>query len=132
MKRAAAIVMLLCLAGCGSSSPSDKIQSAVSHLQDVLATYNGTPQPNLAATRNACRQARNDLSGQDAFTAVQPIASRRAEVTALRDAYSLASTGFRDCAVAASTWNYPLMVTAVHELIAANQQLRRARGLEPR
>lgn len=131
MKRvAAAVFLLLLLAGCGSSY-TDTTRSAVSSMRDTLQHYNGSHPTSLAATGSACSSAYDDLGAHASdLTKGSPPSRYRKVVADLRSAYQSARQGFHDCARAASSNNYPLMASAQSEIAAANTAISRARAAD--
>lgn len=117
----------LVLSGCGSNSYQSSARTAVSHLTDTFAGYNRAPQHDLTQTAAACRTAEAGISAARLPSA--PSTGRfHAVGTSLAHAYTLARSGFANCASSAQHMNYPGMVRAQTELAGANTWLHHARA----
>lgn len=118
---ALATVLLVALSGCGSnSSYTDGARSSVSNLRSIIATYDGVNTGSLASTGVACNIAASKFRARSsAFRSGVPSQYRTVSY-ALAHGVSAARAGFSDCADAARTLNYPLMMKATQELQVAN------------
>lgn len=111
----------LTLCGCGSTNKVDAMAK-------VLTTYNESRQRDLAEAGAACKKASDDLRATGAAQALASPNARNGEtVRDLEQAVRSAQTGFADCARAAETLDYGLMVQATSEINAANASIERLR-----
>jgi hypothetical protein len=123
------IALSILLAGCGGS-PADNVRSAVSHMQDVIQTYNASGQASLTDTSAACKKAYDDLGDSSALVSQKLTGKQAQELKLLRRAYRSARAGFLNCEQAAAALDFPRMAAAQQQLAAANAAIARARRLE--
>jgi hypothetical protein len=124
----AGVCLLAGLSACGSSSYSDRLHSAVSDMAGAITSWNNSQQTGLAGTGNACAKAASGvISGAGSLQPQSAPKQFKAETLALHNAQTLARAGFKHCAQAASTLDYPLMAQAVKEIDGANRWIAQAR-----
>jgi hypothetical protein len=123
-------LLVLALAGCGSSY-TDSLRSDVASMRTTLQTYNTAHPASLQATGTACKSAYDGLGGHAPGSDKGSPPRRYVRVVhAVQAAYREARSGFRDCAAAAATDNYPKMAAAQAEIAQANARISLARKLD--
>jgi hypothetical protein len=126
------LALAVVLAGCGGSpSFQDSARSATDKMRQVIETYDGSHPADVASTGAACRKAYDDLGSETTFVSTSsPPARYKREAAQLKAAWQDARAGFRLCAGAAQSMNFPAMAAASDRIQAANAAINKARKLE--
>lgn len=118
------------LTGCGGSTYASSAPHAVDEMRDAINAFNSASTHDVASTGAACKTALDALKSDDTLAHPPAKGPYRQSGSALRDAYSMAVTGFSDCVRAADAMDYLGMARAGIEIGFANGWIKRARRFD--